>query len=259
MDAIAHSPCKVEAEALQDELKRTRKENETLKVMLEVMGCKVSALQASVQEIGSNSPLSSSVSYYEVYGSIKKPRIEIPMVKPSQIFVRTDSKDKSLIVKDGYQWRKYGQKVTKDNPSPRAYFRCSMAPGCPVKKKVQRCAEDKSFLVATYEGKHNHDPFGSPGHSVYSPDSSSRSSRSSIISFPVNSNPSQPGVALDLTLSSPTHDKEKPCQSLMEDHTSNKNCNTKAEEYLASLTKDPSFTVALAAAVARSLSTPRVL
>ncbi|XP_017250043.1 probable WRKY transcription factor 40 [Daucus carota subsp. sativus] len=195
-----------------------------------------------------NNDNSESCSTDEDHNSTKKPKEEHVKAKISRVYFRSEASDTTgLIVKDGYQWRKYGQKVTRDNPSPRAYFKCSYAPTCPVKKKVQRSIDDQSILVATYEGEHNH-----PHPAKVEANDSSSNRSAALASFPCSTslNLSAPAVTLDSRKT-----KSKPLnEDAIRRSSSTKTDSPEFQQFLvdqmaSSLTKDPSFKAALAAAI----------
>ncbi|XP_076925707.1 putative WRKY transcription factor 4 [Bidens hawaiensis] len=62
----------------------------------------------------------------------------------------------SIDTKDGYNWRKYGQKQVKASERPRSYYKCTHA-NCPVKKKVGQSL-DGHITDIVYKGQHNHEP-----------------------------------------------------------------------------------------------------
>ncbi|KAH6755204.1 WRKY DNA-binding protein 40 [Perilla frutescens var. hirtella] len=175
--------------------------------------------------------------------SSKKPREEHIKAKISRICVRTEASDTSLIVKDGYQWRKYGQKVTRDNPCPRAYFKCSFAPTCPVKKKVQRSVEDQSIVVATYEGEHNH---AQPSKVESTTSGSNKSSILGPVACSTSVSSSGPRITLDLTKPKPVQEDQSRARV---DHNAPELQQFFVEQMASTLTKDPNFKAALAAAI----------
>ncbi|CAN6573109.1 unnamed protein product [Malus baccata var. baccata] len=263
---------KEESGALLEELHRVSAENKKLTEMLTVMGENYNALRSQLLEYMSKNPEkelspiskkrksessnnntnSNNIMNGAVNGnsessssdgeSYKKPREEIVKAKISRACVQTEASDTSLVVKDGYQWRKYGQKVTRDNPCPRAYFKCSFAPSCPVKKKVQRSVEDQSILVATYEGEHNHT---NPSQIEATSDSNHCVAIGSVpCSTSLGS--TEPTITLDLTKSKSSTADAKSTKIRTETPEVRKFL---VEQMASSLTKDPDFTKALAAAI----------
>ncbi|ESW21553.1 hypothetical protein PHAVU_005G080400 [Phaseolus vulgaris] len=63
----------------------------------------------------------------------------------------------SILMEDGYVWRKYGQKITTNAKYFRSYYRCTHKhdKGCPAIKQVQRIQEDPPLYRTTYYGNHN--------------------------------------------------------------------------------------------------------
>ncbi|XWS11711.1 hypothetical protein CRYUN_Cryun37aG0022500 [Craigia yunnanensis] len=256
---------KEETGALVEELNRVNAENKKLTEMLTAMCESYNALQSQLMDLMSKNPekelspskkrksessnnndnnfgiIGNSESSSTDEESCKKPREEVIKAKISRAYVRTEASDTSLVVKDGYQWRKYGQKVTRDNPSPRAYFRCSFAPNCPVKKKVQRNVDDQSVLVATYEGEHNH----LPPSQMEATSGSSRFVTLGSVPCSASLKSSGPTITLDLTKSK-SSDEARNSKPKMDSPEVRQYL---VEQMASSLTKDPNFTAAVAAAI----------
>ena len=155
--------------------------------------------------------------------------------------------------------------MTRNNPSPRAYFKCACAPSCSVKKKVllikikkqkkinrisllgilsylclyclqvQRSVEDQSVLVATYEGEHNH------------PMSSQIDSNNGLNRYISLGGHTAPAKGSSSSLAEPVTESKKVTSPSRTDFPEVQ--KLLVEQMASSLTKDPNFTAALAAAV----------
>ncbi|XP_054818381.1 WRKY transcription factor 1-like isoform X2 [Prosopis cineraria] len=64
------------------------------------------------------------------------------------------------VSKDGYNWRKYGQKNVKGNEYIRSYYKCTH-PNCPAKKQLEQ-SNNGQITDTICIGQHNHPQVNSP-------------------------------------------------------------------------------------------------
>lgn len=81
----------------------------------------------------------------------KRKRNSDGILKPNFIIECNKNLD---YTKDGYNWKKYGQKNVKTQCKTKQYFKCSY-PNCNVKKFVET---NECTQIITYHGLHSHDP-----------------------------------------------------------------------------------------------------
>ncbi|KAK1305791.1 putative WRKY transcription factor 20 [Acorus calamus] len=77
----------------------------------------------------------------------------------NQMFEPDDQEHSGLVVierssEDGYNWRKYGQKLVKGSEFPRSYYKCTH-PNCQVKKQLER-SHNGQITDIVYKGRHDH-------------------------------------------------------------------------------------------------------
>ncbi|MCO5598291.1 hypothetical protein L7F22_052383 [Adiantum nelumboides] len=119
-------------------------------------------------------------------------------VREARVALLTKSEVEHL--EDGYRWRKYGQKAVKNSPHPRSYYRCTNSK-CFVKKRVERCSEDPSLVVTTYEGQHtHHSPALLRGSILSDPNYPNLYSTANVTFVPWQSSPINPNLNFPSTL-----------------------------------------------------------
>ncbi|XP_044492830.1 WRKY transcription factor 1-like [Mangifera indica] len=79
---------------------------------------------------------------------------EILHASQSGVEGNTPSIIREKVSEDGYNWRKYGQKIVRGNEFIRSYYKCTH-PKCQVKKQLD-CTHDGKLIDTIYLGQHDH-------------------------------------------------------------------------------------------------------